>query len=288
MDIDKLVGYNFNIVREKKLTEKIVLIMKAIVRSVISSYDVDNNIDLTTNFVFFKSQERKDYNELFESIYDTCNHKKYKLKIYKKNKINFIFIKNCIKNFDLLYIFISRYEFMNGIYIYLKVIDDFIILNIIKNIKFKNLVVFSDVHPLDNLLVQYCNYKGVNTVTLQHGLYIDYKNEQNINKLNYIDVPSKYVLVWGESSQKLFEKYNENIKPIICGKLTVKENNVYDLNKNAGYIGVIFDIPKYKKYNQVLLDIGCNLALKRGRKIKLRIHPTDDIDNYTIDKNIVS
>lgn len=287
LNIDKLVSYDLHIINESKLLKKITLIIRVLFRSITSIYVTDSNIDLTTNFVFFKSQEREDYNKLFESIYDTCNHKKYKLEIYKKNKLNIVFLKDCIKNFDLLNLFTSRYEFINGIYVYLKIINNFRIVNITENIKFNNLVVFSDVHPLENLLVQYNNYRGINTVTLQHGLYIDYENEQNINRLNYIEVPSTYVLVWGESSQKLFEKYNDNIKSFVCGKLTIKQTNKDDVRNNTDFIGVVLDIPKYKKYNQNLIDIGYNLALRSGKKIKLRIHPMDNVENYTIDKNIV-
>ena len=54
--------------------------------------------------------------------------------------------------------------------------------------KFKQMVVvFADMR-IDNAIAQSFKRRGIQTATLQHGLYVDYGNAETINRVNYENV----------------------------------------------------------------------------------------------------
>ena len=78
---------------------------------------------------------------------------------------------------------------------------------------------------IDNIITQIENFNGVNTCTMQHGLYVDYKEFRTINKANYICSPSQNFLAWGENTKELIKRYHPNKNVFVCGKPTYTAKN---------------------------------------------------------------
>lgn len=283
LNYNKLDSFEYYKIKDKStlsLYKSIALVLKS---SIFQKYYIDD-IKVETNFLFVKTQNREDYNYLYYNIYNQCRFNKYDLKLKKKLTFNIFFVRKSLLNIKLFFRYVRKYSFLKGTYLYLKSITIHEILRIIKKIDYKKIVIFSDIQPIENAIVQYSNKMNKESITLQHGLYVDYSALPNINMLNYIDVSSKYLLAWGESTKKIFEKYNKNINVVICGKPI----NVTTTINQKGIIGVIFDQPMFHEFNEKMLEIANNIAVRLDYKVIIKSHPQDEKGNYQSDsKNFV-
>ena len=213
-------------------------------------------------------------------FFNSCEYdSKYKYSFNLRRKINFNAIIDLIFNFSFLWNleYKSRFE---KIYIYLCALCYFRSIKIIsKRIQFDYLVTFADMQPLDNILSQYANNNSLKTVTLQHGLYIDYKNYENINVVNYKNIVSKYFLAWGDDTNDLVKRYHSDIKIVVCGK-PIKKKDI----KIDNYFTVLFDQNIFHFYNKKLLALACELADKLDIGINLRLHPQNKLLWYKVNK----
>jgi len=284
LNYEKILGVPYYGIKDKNKAQKIMMIVKAFIGSIIRKYKSQKVLDSNIEFLFIKTQVRKDYNQLFNEIASQCSYKKHIQDIHLSYGLNAHFLAIFFSKGDLLYNLIKKYGWLNGIYLYVIAIRSLGALYILKPIKFKNLVVFSDVQHVENLIVQYCNMKNIKTVTMQHGLYIDYNDMPNINMLNYIDVSSKCLLAWGESTEELFKKYNEEIEISICGKPISLNQSCSEKDNNL--IGVAFDQPMFRDFNKIMLRIAYKIALQKNMKVVVRLHPADDHKYYDYDINL--
>jgi hypothetical protein len=276
-EFEKVHAFDFFQINKLSKLKKFLSIIKSYIHTLTFTYEPSLSI-LDTDFLFLKTIDRFDHNILFDSIYRECSYRKEKLEIHKNIRINFYYFLHVYIYLDKCLFLIREYGVLNGIYLYIKLVSYFQFFNNIKEIKFLNLIVFSDIFPIECILVQYSNYKKYTTVTLQHGIYIDYKNMPNINMINYLYSSSKYLLAWGESTKKLFNLYNKDIIVKICGKPINLNNRV--ISKNEHLIGVVFDQPMFKEFNLKILKIAYEIAFKKKMKVIIRLHPSDDSKNY--------
>lgn len=285
LNIEKMLSIlKFNY-QKFSIYKKVILILKALFTSIITKYYSDDIDDVNYDFLFFKTQDRSDYNLLYESIYSQCEYSKLDLTLKRSTGLNIFFIYKSIAKIKILRDLKRKHGLLDGLFLYIMFIRYIQSLNIIKVINYKYIVVFSEVQPLENLFVQYAKLNNKTTVTLQHGLYIDYTNSPNINMFNYLDVQSEYLLSWGKMTKELFEKYNHNIKTFICGKPIEIKQITSEINKNL--FGVLLDQPMFKQYNKEMLEIAFEFARKNDMKIIIKTHPADNINNYEIDLSLI-
>jgi hypothetical protein len=279
---NKVLGVDYYYIKELNQLQQIYAIIKAFFGAAIRNYATSIK-ESQTDFLFVKMQDRDDYNNLYSTIYSQCLYDKLDFKIEYKLSLNFYFIYFLIYNGRLYLELYKEYRFIESIFLYIKLIRYTQVLRIIKKIKYKHVVVFSDVQPIENLIVQYSNLHNISTQTLQHGLYVDYEAMPNINMLNYLEVSSKTLLAWGDSTKTLFEKYNDNINIKICGKpLEMKGTNPIEK-----FMGIVLDQPMFSLYNQRLLDIAHEIAKGKDLKIFIKVRPQDKLNNYNIDPKLI-
>ncbi len=250
----------------------------------IPSIDEKNS---NTKVLFFKSMYRDDYNQKFKEIYNLKNHEKKiidiqyrasgKVRIYPLyifiRYLPLILMTNYSSNIKrMFYLMLCQVKYLE------------IAKKVFKN-DFKYLVVFADMQAMDNMLCQIAKQKKIPTVTLQHGLYVDYENNFNVNIVNYKNHVADYFLSWGEDTKNLIEKYHPNSKVMIVGKSLEKSEN--KKVKVKDYFTVVFDQNLFHEYNKQILDICYNIAKKMDLKINLRLHPNNKVNWYKIDKNII-
>jgi len=240
---------------------------------------------IDTNVLFFKSMNRADYNEQFSQI-QKLNSDSSLLDLRYKNapqrrKYPFYII---FKYFPLLLFTNIRFNSLKRIiYLiacqikYLEVAE-----KTYKN-NFNFLVVHADMQPTENMLCQIAKKKNIKTVTLQHGLYVDYKNDFNINVVNYENQVANYFLAWGDDTRQLIRKYHTNTNVVICGKPL----KPLDFISTKNYFTVIFDQQLFHEYNIQLLEIAYTIAKKLKIKINLRLHPSNNINTYRLEEGIV-
>lgn len=157
---------------------------------------------------------------------------------------------------------------------------------IIKHLKeydFNNLIVFADMQPVDNLVSQYFGALGKDTITLQHGLFVNYEGFYNISSVSYKNVVSNHFLAWGNENKKLIQKYKPNCKVVVCGNPTIEPYR--GDGQNSEFFTIFFDWDLFKNENVEMINIAYKVSDALGIKFNLRMHPSNDKSNYKIDES---
>lgn len=144
-------------------------------------------------------------------------------------------------------------------------------------------VTHADMQPIENILIQYFKAIEVKTITLQHGLYVDYSQQPNINEVNYKNVVSDYFLAWGEETKRLIQKYHPKCKIEICGNPVLEDNEYIQ----SDFFVLIFEQELLKEYNYKLLEIGREIESFLGIKLKVKFHPRNVFKDYSISRDEV-
>lgn len=134
----------------------------------------------------------------------------------------------------------------------------------------KRVLVLAEMQPGENVLVQYFNARGVPTVTLQHGLYIDYGDQHTVNRLNYEASCARVFLAWGEETGELIQKYNPDAKIVVCGAPQI--DGLID-EQEPDCIYVVFDADINLDENRILLEIGKRVGKEAGYEVVVCLHP---------------
>lgn len=151
-------------------------------------------------------------------------------------------------------------------------IESSIILNYFENApEIVHVTVFSDMHPIDNMLVQRCKQRGISTSTMQHGLMYD---------VSRINTCSDYFLGWGQQIVDCFTKQNStNTNKILkLGfiKLIKEELSEKIIINHTRRILVICSVPEE---DNTLLKIASDFAKNNRYKIIVKLHPNQTADS---------
>lgn len=246
-------------------------------------WDIPKN--LNTKLLFTQSMNRNDYNNFVQCVYDTveCNDKQY-LFISKKYGLNFDCFNLKLNDIRQIWQEIIVDNVFMKLFIMFNIIHIASIRKSVKTYNIDVLTTHADMQPIENYLIQYFKSKNKITITLQHGLYIDYSKNKNKNEVNYKNVISDFFLAWGNETKELIQKYHPNCKIILCGNPIMQINSMM---KNNNFFGIVFDQELLKNYNKEILQIGQELAKELNMKIVLKLHPQNNIDDYMIDKTLV-
>ena len=256
------------------------LIFHAFYKLIFSKYYLlnDKSVIKNASFIFFKKMHRADYDELFNQIFDCCQHQKSSLEMSTKIGFSYYYLR-FFKFYKHLIVRISANNFIEKIYLFLSFINYLKVLEFFDNLSFNNLVVFADMQPEDNLLVQFFKNSKI-TITLQHGLFVDYEESFNISSVQYKNVTSRYFLTWGNENKKLIQKYSRHVNVRICGNPTMKEFN-YQHNNSSDFFTVFLDWDVFENENRLLLEIAGKLSKKINKKILIRYHPSNKKKLYS-------
>ncbi|QGW75241.1 hypothetical protein GPJ81_00650 [Pseudomonas alkylphenolica] len=228
-------------------------------------------------YYFVKSLKRGDYDLLFHSISDQCEHPKASFDITEgKGRLSIAQIFRCFLLLPLL-LKVRRNDWVHWLFMYLSLVKLYGAIRSIPSNKDVNVVVFADMQPLDNLLVQQANRNNQRTTTLQHGLYVDYgkADEKNVNIVNYLNAEADHFLAWGENTAGLIKRYHPEVKTFLCGKPTLVAPGRLQAE---GYFTVIFDQNIFFKHNVELLKIAYAVADQLQLKVNIRLHPNNKIE----------
>ncbi|RGP38592.1 hypothetical protein D1012_00190 [Pseudotabrizicola alkalilacus] len=116
---------------------------------------------------------------------------------------------------------------------------------------------------------------GVPTVTLQHGLYVDYGDYDTVNKINYMHQPSEYFLSWGPETSELIGRYHPETRIVECGKpLIFNASPPAGTAASAPYVSLFLDQKPFQAQNIEMIEIVLAYAQLKGMEVKVRFHPS--------------
>jgi hypothetical protein len=259
--------------------------LKSLISVVLFIPKIENN-HKNNKYLFFKSMSRGDYDSLFYNVTSCCN-KEYIVhdSISRSFNLNFK-ILNLIREVPFKGFFLE-YDFLliNKIYLYFSFLKYLNYIRAFDVISFEILVVFSDMQPFDNIFVQHMKSNGKLTMTMQHGLYIEYKGQEVGPKENYLHCVSDIFLAWGDNTKKLIKKYHPKCKVFTLGKPSafMDKPRVVDLE----YITIIFDQNLYEEENKKLLLMAYKFYEKFNIKINIKMHPHNKHESYNFKSEVV-
>lgn len=149
------------------------------------------------------------------------------------------------------------------------------ILEHFRKMTFKALICFADMQPVEHLLARYFRTQGVTTITLQHGLYVDYGGMDTVNVINYKHQPSEYFLSWGPETSQLIQRHHPGNTTVDCGKPLIFNAAAEGAGQaDQPYIAVFLDQKIFNRQNEEMLQIATACARRTGRAVKVRFHPS--------------
>ena len=144
----------------------------------------------------------------------------------------------------------------------------------------KFLFLFGEMQEVECMLAQLFKAKNVPTVTMQHGLYIDYGDEITVNRTNYENSCSDYFLAWGEETGNLIRRYNPGVEVVLCGAPQIETKALLDGGDMA--VCVIMDADINVDENKKLLEISQQLARTLKVKVIVKPHPRNNLTQYRL------
>lgn len=240
------------------------------------------------DFLFFRSLVREDYKTFFHQVYSTVDRdRRVVVEDYVRDSKR-IAPRAFLTLFLLLPQFFSfkAGDVFERLYLYLRLCFYYRQLAAVSKMGFKHLVLFADMQPVENLLAQYFGQRGKNTVTLQHGLYVDYEEYATVNVINYLCQPSEYFLSWGGHTEELIKKYHCQRKVVICGKtsinLAIPKALALPSSVSEGqpFFTVILDQNIFEEYNKKMLGILAEYADAQAMEMNVKFHPGNNRRNY--------
>jgi hypothetical protein len=245
------------------------------------------NLNLPANgnskILFFRSLVRDDYRNLFHTIINSADGiPKIIVEDYisEQNTFNI----GASKFLTEIFFNIKYFNFVEEKYrvlIFVRFAQYLYVITMLERNTFENLVLFSDMQPVECLASIYFQKAGVKTVSLQHGLYIDYEDFDTVNVVNYKVQPSNYFLSWGDNTKNLIEKHNKSAEVYVCGKPNLLDTMVVKQRESIKKIFVICDQEIFQKQNIDLIQVVSDYcASKIGWSFNVKFHPHNNKPAY--------
>ena len=246
-----------------------------------------NILGKQSTFLFFLSRDRKDFREQFQMICYSCREDKCMLQAEIRNEWNFCNIGRTMKAM-LMYLKGRRVLKRNRNYQGLSLTDWFWISMMYARYEMyqkafakfdfshsKFLVTYGEWMP-EVAALSYANSQGLTTIVNVQGMY------SLVEKRQYPNYP-KVVFVWGERDKKLLYQNRPDMKIYVCGTPQIRRLHIQE---ETQLLGIALGAHENHRYNQKIIDIAEEYARKYGMKIRLRLHPGDNIKEYRIDYRI--
>lgn len=244
--------------------------------------DLHEKNDANNEYLFFRTLFRDDYKDYFDTIFNSIESK-------NKRMIAEFYTISRVFDFKAFNFFTNHYQHIKKVIegentleascIVLRVVLYLYLVENLMRINFKTLVLFSDHQPLEYLFSSIAKDNGKLTVTLQHGLYVEYDKIDTINRVNYSNCISEHFLAWGENTRKLVTKYHDNINVHLCGKPQISVS-FDDAKQNTNYITLVLDQPLFNEENLHLIKLAMQYCASKHTDLNVRCHPGKTFEKY--------
>ncbi|MFG0381921.1 hypothetical protein ACF8C6_13315 [Pseudomonas sp. zbq_18] len=242
----------------------------------------------SAEFIFFRSLVRDDYKNLMHEVASTVpTEKSIIIEDYLRNRskpapMAFILALRLLPAITK----IQATDIYERIFLYLRLCFYYRILRSLSKFEFNTIVFFADMQPVECLLAQHFRHTGKRTVTLQHGLYVDYGDLPTVNVINYRHQPSEYFLAWGQNTADLIQRSGINRKVFICGKPSIalsathRDTAAPHDTHPKHYFTVILDQNIFQEHNIKMIMLLDEYARDRNLTMNVRYHPGNKRATY--------
>lgn len=157
--------------------------------------------------------------------------------------------------------------------LYLTFIDAHYITGIIKKEKIQKVIVFSDFHPIDSLVVQKCNGDSIRTATLQHGHF-------GVNSPAFLKSHSNLFLGYGNYSEKKALSSGYDVKKFrkvgMLQTISIKSEDWIVLKKTKAFLIICGgDVEDETELLYITEEL-----VKKGYQRNIKLHPGFPVEKY--------
>ena len=233
----------------------------------------------TTTALFVKSMRRVDYDAQWELVLGCFDGDKQVVDLSWSRRLSFASLRRWSRVVQAFRYTNSSRSLLNRLLDTLLCMYYLDVLHAFFKARPKFVVTFAEMRPVENVLVQWFNLQGIKTITLQHGLYIDYGSQRTINRLNYEASCAQIFLAWGQETVDLVTRFNPSAKAVVCGAPQIAEPSD-ELAPPCIY--VVFDGDINQEQNRQLLKVGKELGRELELEIVVGLHPRNQKSLYEL------
>ncbi len=140
------------------------------------------------------------------------------------------------------------------------------------------LILYYDVAPDENCLMQLFNNYGKTTATLQHGIFAEKETKKELadTALEYKYSESKYYLAWNKYTKEQAIKSGMSPEKIVVlgiPKYIDYCNDTSLLNSEDNVFGIILNNSDFELHNRTLIQMANNISDRLNFKYVVRYHP---------------
>ncbi|MFR9165786.1 MAG: hypothetical protein ACLVKO_06025 [Dysgonomonas sp.] len=192
----------------------------------------------------------------------------------------FSYIKHFFKAAGIVLFRSLRLNFKSKLYLIAAITKIFNQIRLLEKGKYDNhikkYVSFNSAYREESLLTEFFNKRNTETVTLQHGIFCDFKQFIPFDYINLENLRAKEILCWGQSTiDYLKEKGIDTDKLILSGNMKYKNARIDKVDQSFSSCLVLLGRGLYVKTNDKLLETLAEYNNKHPQKIKFYIkkHP---------------
>lgn len=158
----------------------------------------------------------------------------------------------------------------------------------------KRYICFNSSYKEETLLTLYFNKRNTETITLQHGIFCDFKRMIPFDIINYENCVAQKMLSWGQSTIDFLTKHGfEESRFIMLGNLKYKDFKINHISQTFKRCLVLLGRPLYIETNNKLLEVLKEYNNKHNNEIVFYIkkHPFIEdkyhVEHANISSNII-
>lgn len=131
----------------------------------------------------------------------------------------------------------------------------------------------------ENLLTQFMSQKGITTYSLSDGVFMDYGKDAPVDAVNYHNLTSDFLLLWGKYSINEYTKLGINPQRLLLSGYP-KHSVLKKLKTNNPYkkCCVLLARNNYESSNLSLMDILASFT--NEIEVDLKLHPSNNFSKY--------
>lgn len=247
-------------------------------------FDLNKVLENTSSSVITFLINRSDYHDLAVAAQESYpDSEVFNIESLPKKRISpfsFSYLKNLFKAFSIVFFRSIQESFMTKLYLVGLITKIFNYIHLVEKAEscqnISRYICFNTAYREESLLTLYFKKRGIETITMQHGIFCDFKKVIPFDCINLDNLIADKVLCWGQSTvDYLLTKGFEPSRLILMGNPKYKNIEINFVDQSFSKCLVLLGRQVYIPSNDKLLQLLKEYNRKHNNKILFYIkkHP---------------
>lgn len=247
-------------------------------------FDLEKVLEIKAPSIITYLINRSDYYDLAESVQQAYSDSEIinieSLPEKKVSPFSFTYIKHVIKAFRVVFLSSVDESFMTKLYLVAVITKIFNYITLVEKVNLSDTVsryiCFNTAYKEESLLTLYFQKRGIETVTMQHGIFCDFKTVIPFDCINLDNLIADKILCWGKSTvDYLLSNGIDETRLILTGNPKYKDTKINSVDRSFTKCLVLLGRQVCIPSNEKLLSLLKAYNKKYNNKILFYIkkHP---------------